>query len=135
MKLWKNDKNVLRIVKDPAAQETQNGDLCVANERGIFSMFSALAIMGLLGFMALSVQAGQWYVTRAELSKAVDAAAFAGAKNYSNPYLSPTDLMAEVGQANFSRVASWEHGIWLVLLSTTFPPIRHSRRNAVSPCG
>ncbi len=101
MKRWKNNKNMLKIVKDPATQKTQNGDLCVANERGIFSMFTALAIMGLVGFMALGVQVGQWYVTRAELSKAVDAAAFAGAKNYSNPYLSPTDLMAEVGQANF----------------------------------
>jgi uncharacterized protein YegL len=38
---------------------------------------------------------------RAELSKSVDAAALAGARNISNPYLDPRELAAEMTEANF----------------------------------
>jgi len=55
-----------------------------------------------MAFTALGIETGRWYVVRAELSKSVDAAALAGAKNISNPYLVTEDFMAEIGQANFS---------------------------------
>ena len=38
---------------------------------------------------------------RAELSKSVDAAALAGAKNISNPYVDPLVVAQQFGQANF----------------------------------
>jgi hypothetical protein len=58
-----------------------------------------LLLFLLLGFMALAVDAGRWYLTRAELSKAVDAAALVGARNISNPQVG--GLVDQVARANF----------------------------------
>ncbi len=102
MKLWNKYKSLLKRMKTPDSQETQKDDLCVWNQQGIFALITVMSIVGMLGFAALGIEAGRWYVTRAELSKAVDAAALVGAKNYSNPHLVTEDLMAEVGQANFT---------------------------------
>lgn len=76
--------------------------LTVSNSRGIFAIITALSIVSLFAFVALGIEVGRWYVVRAELSKSVDAAALIGAKNISNPYLDTEDLMAAIGQANFS---------------------------------
>lgn len=76
--------------------------LHVSNSRGIFALVTALSVVSLFAFVAMGIEVGRWYVVRAELSKSVDAAALLGAKNYSNPFLVPEDLMAAVGQANFS---------------------------------
>ena len=54
-----------------------------------------------MGCVALGVEVGRWYVVRAELSKAVDAAALLGAQNISNPHLDVLDLVEKIGQANF----------------------------------
>ena len=48
-------------------------------ERGAVIISFALMLTILIGFLALGVEVGQWYLARAELSKAVDAAAMAGA--------------------------------------------------------
>ncbi len=58
--------------------------------------------MALFGFAALGIEAGRWYAIQGEMSKAIDGAAFAGAKNVNNPNL--TDLhgfVQQVAQANF----------------------------------
>lgn len=74
-------------------EKTQAGTVLIA---------FALLLMVLLGFVALSMEAGRWFVVRAELSKTVDAAALAAAKNISNPNVSPRTLAAEFCSENFA---------------------------------
>ncbi len=60
-----------------------------------------LTLMILVGFLALGIEVGRWFLVRAELSKAVDAASLMGARNISNPYVSVADLAREVAFENF----------------------------------
>jgi len=60
-----------------------------SDERGAFMVIFALMLLVLLGFTALGIEAGRWYLVRAELAKGVDAAALVGARNISNPYVTP----------------------------------------------
>ena len=71
-------------------------------EKGSFLVLSALAIIALIGFLALGIEVGQWYLVKAELSKAVDAASLMGAKNISNPYVNLSDLTEEIALENFA---------------------------------
>jgi len=77
----------------------------IRNRRGAVLIIFAILLIVLIGFVALAVDVGRWYNVRSELSKAVDAAAIAGAKNISNPHLG-TDghlrLAEEIGYQNFS---------------------------------
>ena len=75
----------------------------VANQKGAVLIIFALLLLVLIGFAALAMEAGRWYMIRAELSKSVDAAALAGAKNISNPYVDPLVLAQEFGQENFPK--------------------------------
>lgn len=61
----------------------------------------ALCLLVLCAFLAFGVEAGRWYLVRAELSKSVDAGSLMGAKNISNPHVDPEDIAEEIGQANF----------------------------------
>jgi Flp pilus assembly protein TadG len=72
-----------------------------SDERGAFMVIFALMLLVLLGFTALGIEAGRWYLVRAELAKGVDAAALAGAKNISNPNVNPNTLADEFGRENF----------------------------------
>jgi Flp pilus assembly protein TadG len=71
------------------------------HQSGVVIITFAILLMVLLGFTALATEAGRWYLVRSELSKAVDAAALAGAKNISNPFVSVETLADEVGRENF----------------------------------
>jgi Flp pilus assembly protein TadG len=71
------------------------------NEAGTIIIAMALFIVLLLCFVAFGTEAGRWYLLRAELSKAVDAGALAGAKNVSNPYVDPRALAQEFCDENF----------------------------------
>ena len=71
------------------------------NQRGAVLVTFAILLVALLGFAALATEAGRWYLVRSELSKAVDAAAMAGAKNISNPYVTVNTIAQEVGNENF----------------------------------
>ena len=73
----------------------------IADQKGAVLIIFALLLIVLIGFTALAMEAGRWYMVRAELSKSVDAAAIAGAKNISNPYVDKLVLAQEFGQANF----------------------------------
>jgi Mg-chelatase subunit ChlD len=73
----------------------------IDNQRGALVVIFALALLVLLGFVALGIEAGRWYLVRAELAKGVDAASLAGAKNISNPYVTPTTIAVEFGNENF----------------------------------
>lgn len=73
----------------------------VANQRGAVLILFAFALFALLGFTALAIEAGYWYMIRAELSKSIDAAALAGAKNISNPWVDSLALAQQFAQANF----------------------------------
>lgn len=89
----------------PNRVDKESGHL--GDQKGIFVLMTGLIIVVLFAFTALGVEVGRWYIARAELSKAVDAAALIGAKNLSNPYLddfgtSNGDLMVAVANANFS---------------------------------
>ena len=72
------------------------------NAKGVFALITALSAFALFAFTALGIEVGRWYVARTELSKSVDAAALIGAKNIGNPHLNAADLMAAVGEANFT---------------------------------
>jgi Flp pilus assembly protein TadG len=73
----------------------------LADQRGAVLIIFALLLLVLIGFTALAMEAGRWYMVRAELSKSVDAAAIAGAKNISNPYADKLDLAKDFGRENF----------------------------------
>jgi hypothetical protein len=72
-----------------------------SDERGAFMILFSLVLLVILGFAALGVEAGRWYLVRAELAKGVDAAALAATKNISNPYVDPLQLAQEFGVENF----------------------------------
>jgi Flp pilus assembly protein TadG len=71
------------------------------NQRGAFVVIFAVALLVILGFVALGIEGGRWYLVRAELAKGVDAAALAGARNISNPFVTATTLAEEFGRENF----------------------------------
>ena len=64
----------------------------IHNQRGAFVVIFAIALMVILGFVALGIEGGRWYLVRAELAKGVDSAALQAAKNISNPFVDPTRL-------------------------------------------
>jgi Flp pilus assembly protein TadG len=70
-------------------------------ERGAVLLTIALFLLLLLGFTAIGIEAGRWYLVRAELSKSVDAGALAGAKHLANPHVDPKTLAEQFTQANF----------------------------------
>ena len=77
----------------------------LANQKGAYFLMSAIVLGVMVSFAALGVEIGRWYSIQAEISKSIDGAAFAGAKNVSNPKF-PTDadleaFVLEVAQANF----------------------------------
>ena len=72
------------------------------NQRGTALVTFTLLLTALLGFAALGIEVGTWYVMRAELSKAVDAAALAGAANIASPNLNLVTLAQDFGDANFA---------------------------------
>lgn len=72
------------------------------NQHGAYILITALAIVALFGFAALGIEVGRWYTIQGEMSKAIDGAAFAGAKNVNNPNISDLHgFVQEVAQANF----------------------------------
>lgn len=71
------------------------------SERGAVIITVALFLMLLLGFLALGVEIGRWYLVRAELSKSVDAGALEGARNITNPYVDPKTVAQDFCDANF----------------------------------
>lgn len=73
----------------------------IANQRGAFAVIFALVLLVLLGFTALGIEAGRWYLVRAELAKGVDAGALVAARNISNPYVDPVVIAREFGEENF----------------------------------
>lgn len=83
----------------------------LANEKGGYFLISAIVLSVLVGFAAMGVEVGRWYAIQAEISKSIDGAAFAGAKNVSNPLFSDTNgdpdpalleaFVEQVAQANF----------------------------------
>ena len=73
----------------------------LCNQKGSIIVIFALTLIVLVGFAALGIEAGRWYLTRAELSKAVDAAALAGAANISNQTINLVALAQDFGMENF----------------------------------
>ncbi len=73
----------------------------IRNQRGSILVIFALALVALIGFAALGIEVGQWYITQAELSKAVDAASLSAAANIANTNLNIPALADDFGAANF----------------------------------
>ena len=74
------------------------------NQKGTILILFALLLIVLLGFGALAIDVGNWYAVQAELSKSVDAAALAGARNISSEDNGKVDLQTliqDVGRENF----------------------------------
>jgi Flp pilus assembly protein TadG len=74
--------------------------LRIGNQRGVFIVIFALLLLVVLGFVALGIEGGRWYLVRAELAKAVDAAALEAAKNIGGP-ANVLTLAQEIGSENF----------------------------------
>lgn len=70
-------------------------------QRGSILVSFALLLVVMLGFIGLGIEVGRWYILRAELSKSVDAAALAAAKNISNPNVDAVTLASEFCDQNF----------------------------------
>jgi Mg-chelatase subunit ChlD len=70
-------------------------------ESGTILVAFTLFILVLLGFAALGIEGGRWFMVRAELSKSVDAAALAAARNISNPFVSADALALDYAAENF----------------------------------
>jgi uncharacterized protein YegL len=88
---WKMGRNSIKGLQNP---------LC--NQQGAYILITGITIVALFGFAALGIEVGRWYAIQGEMSKAIDGAAFAGAKNVNNPNI--TDLhgfVEQVAQANF----------------------------------
>ena len=81
------------------------GGRSINNERGNYFMFSAAALVVIMGFTALGIEVARWYAIQGEMSKAIDGAAFAGAQNVNNPAILNTvgldTFVQQVAQANF----------------------------------
>ena len=74
----------------------------VANQQGIYLIFSAIAVIVLFAFAAFGIEVGRWYSIQAEVSKAVDGAAFVGAVNRGNfDDMEFDQLVKDVANANF----------------------------------
>jgi len=72
------------------------------NQHGAYILITAIAVVALFGFAALGIEVGRWYAIQGEISKAIDGAAFAGAKNVNNPNIADLHgFVQEVAQANF----------------------------------
>ena len=77
----------------------------LANQKGAYFLMSAIVLSVMVGFAALGVEIGRWYDIQAEISKSIDGAAFAGAKNVNNPLFPNAaalqDFVEQVANANF----------------------------------
>lgn len=72
------------------------------NQKGSILIMFAIGLIGIIGAAALTLDVGSWYLVEAEMSKAVDAAALAGAKNIANPHVDVEDVAEDFGRENFS---------------------------------
>lgn len=73
----------------------------IRNERGTVIILLTVFLFLLLCFVAFGTEAGRWFLVRSELSKSVDAAALAGARNLSNPHVDPAQVALDFGRENF----------------------------------
>ncbi len=74
----------------------------INTQRGSYLMITAVTVAVLLGFAGLGVEVARWYAIQGELGKAIDAAAFAGAKNVNNPNIPGLNIFVDqVAHANF----------------------------------
>ena len=72
------------------------------NQRGSYLSIAAITVAVLMGFAGLGMEVGRWYSIQGELGKAIDAAAFSGAKNVNNPYIPDLNIFVDqVAHANF----------------------------------
>ncbi|MBA3965016.1 MAG: VWA domain-containing protein [Nitrospirales bacterium] len=72
------------------------------NQQGAYILITGIAVVALFGFAALGIEVGRWYAIQGEMSKAIDGAAFAGAKNVNNPNIADLHgFVQQVAQANF----------------------------------
>jgi len=71
------------------------------NQAGAIVIMLAVLLSIFLGLMGLGIEVGKWYLVKAEMSKAIDAAALMGIKNISNPYVDLDQLMQETAKENF----------------------------------
>jgi Flp pilus assembly protein TadG len=71
------------------------------SESGSVLIMIAVLIFTLLGFSALGMEGGRWFLVRAELSKSVDAGALAAARNIANPWATPQSIALAYANANF----------------------------------
>lgn len=77
----------------------------LVDQKGAYFLMSAVILFSMVAFAALGVEIGRWYSIQGEMGKAIDGAAFAAAKNVSNPMFPNSGAIesfaVEVAAANF----------------------------------
>lgn len=102
---------------------TRKGSIIRGNiardERGQILVFFALALPLLILFTAAAVDMGLIYVTKAKLSKAVDAACLTGIKNFSQGETIANSLATDIFNANFGASPPTPAFTWTAGSATT----------------
>jgi hypothetical protein len=71
------------------------------NRRGSVAFATVIALIPLIGFVALGAEAGSWYVTKQQAQNAADAAAYAGALTLACQLSSSTIACADTQSVNY----------------------------------
>jgi Flp pilus assembly protein TadG len=75
--------------------------LAAKEERGQILIILALVLPVLILFVGLAIDGGMAYITKAKLSKAVDAACLTGMKNLAQGQSTATSLATHIFNANY----------------------------------
>jgi len=104
----KKDQSFRKILTQNIKEDSST---VLQDQRGIFAMLTAIALVVIFGFLILGFEVGKWYIVKAEMSKTVDAASLLVATHQGNPSLDQyynvgegeglQELVKATGRANF----------------------------------
>jgi len=108
-KPMKKDQSFRKILTQNIKEDSST---VLQDQRGIFAMLTAIALVVIFGFLILGFEVGKWwYIVKAEMSKTVDAASLLAATHQGNPSLDEyygegeglQELVRAAGEANFQE--------------------------------
>lgn len=91
------------MIIDYSREHPHIADKAPARQEGVVLVYFVLLIPVIFGIATMAVDVGYWYLVKAELSKSVDAAALAAARNVGNPNVVLSDLITTIGLENFPK--------------------------------
>ena len=102
----------------------------IHDQRGSTALAILIAMVPLLGFMALGAEAGSWYVTRQHAQHAADTAAYAGALSLACQAAAPICSDLQPAETRAQQVATM-NGSWTNV--TADQPTPGQMRATVTP--